>query len=198
MDGYETCCLYRALKLHFTTKYDFHKYLGRTKYTQEHFEGNKHKYSYIKLSKKYSNTELKDFFIANFIHSSNVWIQDLLEQEAHENFIKFSRRKQALFYTFDSDLINIFSEHDYKSLVVPKSDKEFPLLLTKLMRNEVCVETVIISNRFCKFIQKWETVIKDDIIWPHINRMLLKYEPFVEYDKKKFKDALIQRIDEFK
>ena len=66
------------------------------------------------------------------------------------------------------------------------------------MRNEVCVETVIISNRFCKFIQKWETVIKDDIIWPHINRMLLKYEPFVEYDKKKFKDALIQRIDEFK
>ena len=59
MSAYLCCCLYRALKLHFTTDYDFTKYHGKVKYSVDQFHKNKHKYVYEKLSKKYSDEEVK-------------------------------------------------------------------------------------------------------------------------------------------
>lgn len=196
MNGYSACCLYRALKLHFNTEYNFVKYKGKIKYTSVQYEKNKHKFVYDKLAKKFSDEDLKQFYIANFIHNEHVWIQDLLNQEAHEVFVNFSKRKQSLSYIFKNDLLNIFSE-DHKTLF-KGTQKEFPVLLTKLLRNEVSIETVIIMNKFLKFVHKWDESIKDDICWPHIKNCLIKYEPFLEYDKDKFKNALIQSIEEFK
>ena len=196
MNGYSACCLYRAIKLHFTTIYDFQKYGGRVKYTTTQYESNKYKYTYDKLAKKYSDEELKDFLVANFVHNENVWLHDLLNQEAYEIYMSFSKRKQSLSYIFKNDLLNIFNEDHNK---IFKSDSnEFPVLLTKLLRNEISIETVIIMNKFLKFVHNWDKTIKDDICWPHIRNILLKYEPFLEYDKTKFKQTLIQSIEEFK
>ena len=52
MSGYQACVLYRALKLHFTTDYDFNKYKGKVKYTKAQFDKNKYKFVYEKLAKK--------------------------------------------------------------------------------------------------------------------------------------------------
>ena len=82
MSAYKACCLYRALKLHFTTDYDFNKYKGKLKYTPSQFEKNKHRYVYEKLAKKFSDEDLKKFYIANFLQNDAVWVQDLLSQDA--------------------------------------------------------------------------------------------------------------------
>ena len=89
MSGYQACVLYRALKLHFTTDYDFNKYKGKVKYTKAQFDKNKHKFVYEKLAKKYSDEELKKFFVANFLQNDTVWVQDLLSHEAYENYVEF-------------------------------------------------------------------------------------------------------------
>ena len=196
MNGYSACCLYRAIKLHFNSTYDFQKYKGKIKYSPSQYESNKHKYAYDKLAKKFSDEELKDFFVANFVHSENVWVHDLLNQEAHEIFMSFSKRKQSLSYIFKNDLLNIFNEDHNK--IFKCDSNEFPVLLTKLLRNEISIETVIIMNKFLKFIHNWDKTIKDDICWPHIRNSLIKYEPFLEYDKTKFKQTLVQSIEEFK
>jgi len=197
MTGYSACCLYRAMKLHFNTEYDFVKYNGKVKYPESTFNENKHKFTYDKLAKKYSDEELKKFYLANFVTNENVWIQDLLCHEAQDIYIQFTKRNQALSYTFESDLSNIFDNEDHSKLF-KGSTKEFPVLLTKLMRNEVCIETVIIMNKFLKFVCKWDKSITDDICWPNIRNKLIKYEPFLEYDKLKFKTSLIKRVEEFK
>lgn len=196
MTGYQACCLYRALKLHFTTDYDFKKYHGKIKYTVSQFQKNKHKYVYEKLAKKYSDEELKLFFIANFLNNETVWVQDLLSQESFEVYTNFCKKSQSLSYIFKNDLLNIFGEENHKKLFKCENNN-FPLLLTKMLRDEICTETVIIMDDFMDFIPKWDKNIKDDFIWPRVQTKMLKYKPFLEYDKSKFKKTLIDTVKEF-
>jgi hypothetical protein len=196
MSAFSCCCLYKALKLHFTTDYDFNKYRGKVKYTVDQFNKNKHKYVYEKLAKKYSDDELKKFFLANFLKNETVWVQDLLSQEAYENYVEYNKKQQSLSYVFENDLLNIFSEENHKKLFTTKTN-DFPSLLTKLLRNEVCAETVIIMNEFMDFLPKWEKNIKDDFIWPRVKHKMFKYRSFLEYDRSKFKKTLINTVKEF-
>lgn len=196
MSGYKACCLYRALKLHFTTDYDFNKYKGKVKYTPAQFDKNSHKYVYEKLAKKFSDEDLKKFFIANFLQNENVWVQDLLSQEAYEIFVKFNTRCQSLSYVFEGEIISIFGEENHKLLFKSNSD-DLPLLLTKLLRNEVSPETILIMNEFLHFLPKWETNIKDEFVWPKVKLKLFKYRSFLEYDKSKFKKTFIDTVKEF-
>jgi hypothetical protein len=196
MSGYTACCLYRALKLHFTTDYDFNKYKGKVKYTPAQFDKNSHKYVYEKLAKKFSDEDLKKFFIANFLQNENVWVQDLLSQEAYENFVRFNTKCQSLSYVFEGELISIFGEENHKLLFKSNSD-DLPLLLTKLLRNEVSPETILIMNEFLHFLPKWEENIKDEFVWPKVKLKLFKYRSFLEYDKSKFKKTFIDTVKEF-
>jgi hypothetical protein len=66
-----------------------------------------------------------------------------------------------------------------------------------MLRNEVSTETVIIMNEFLDFLPKWEKNIKDDFIWSNVKTKMFKYRPFLEYDKFKFKQTLINTIKEF-
>lgn len=196
MSGYECCCLYRSLKFHFTSNYDFEKYNGRIKYTNDQFESNSHRHSYIKIAKKYNTyDELKGFFISNFIELNTIWVQDLCTQESFDIFSKYIKRVQSLSYIFKTDLLNIFDVEDKES-IFKVTENEFPYLLTKLFRNEISLETVVILNEFLKFIPRWDKQIKDDFIWPNIKMKVFKYEPFIDYDKIKFKKILLDVIQE--
>ena len=196
MSGYNACCLYRALKLHFTSDYDFVKYKGKIRYSFSQFDKNKHKYFFEKLSKKYPDDELKYFFISNFIVNEKVWVVDLLNQEAFDNFTVFKKKRQSLSYVFENDAINIFHEQ-HKQLFKCNSD-EFPLLLLKLLRDEISIETLIIIDDIFPFLYKWDLKIKENFIWPQIKMRLLKYKYFIEYDKMKFKSILVDIINETK
>ena len=51
MNEFDACQLYMALKLHFTTKYDYFKYNGKTKFTVAQFNKRKDKYqALVRLS----------------------------------------------------------------------------------------------------------------------------------------------------
>jgi len=78
------------------------------------------------------------------------------------------------------------------------SDNNFPVLLTKLLRGEVCIETLIIMDRYIEFVQKWNINIHETYLWPSIKTKLLKYKPFVKYDTVKFKQILLDTINEHK
>ena len=65
MNEFDACQLYMALKLHFTTKYDYFKYNGKTKLTVPQFNKRKDKYQFVRLARKYSHEELVEYFCAN-------------------------------------------------------------------------------------------------------------------------------------
>ena len=110
--------------------------------------------------------------------------------------MQFNKKQQSLSYVFENELLNIFSESNHKKLFKSNSN-DFPLLLTKLLRNEVSSETIIIMNEFIGFLPKWEETIKDDFIWPKIKHKMFKYRSFLEYDRSKFKTTLLNIVKEF-
>lgn len=157
----------------------------------------KHKWSYYKLSRKYSASELKDFYIANFIEGHANWIGDFLTPEADECYTAWMKRNQSLTYFFNQDLDNIFTR-GIKG-VVRVQDGQHPELLIMLMRKKVSIESVIILNTFIHFLDKWKTSITDDIIWPKYDLLITKYTPFVlHYDRIKMKAIILNKLKEYK
>jgi hypothetical protein len=63
-DAFAIYMYYLALKRHFTTDYDFFKYNGKVKSSQQAFENRKDKFFFYKLSKR---KDAKEFILANVI-----------------------------------------------------------------------------------------------------------------------------------
>lgn len=194
-NGYDAYCLFQGLKLHFTTKnYDFIKYNGKSKTSQEAFMHRKDKYSYYRIARKYSIEELKYFFISNFLVNPNVWIGDLNSDEAIETYKKWQKVNQSISYTFEQDLITLFDLVDSPEKMLKVVDKQHPILLQCAMQERICLETLIILNVFMNFFPMWDRKIDDDILWSMFKMKCEKYLPFMNMDWKKLKNILKDKI----
>jgi hypothetical protein len=184
--GFVTYAMFHALKLHFTSdSYDYVKYHGKTNLSKQTFSTRKDKYSFYKLSRKYSLDELKNFLVANFLVKDITWVGDLLGPEGEENYIKWQKRNQALTYTFKNDMMYLLENFDRDKIFIVENGN-YPVLLQEMMRNKISIETLMILENQFHFIELWSKKISDDIIWPNIKRRIMKYKPFVNYDNDTF------------
>jgi len=192
--GFEAFSLYHALKLHFTSKYDFIKYNGKTNVTKDSFMTRKDKYSFYKLSRKYKREELFGFYVSNFIKDSNVWAGTLLEETADENYKQWLKVQQSLSYSFDQDLNYLFDLVEMPEDMLKVVAGQYPLLYNKHIQGKVQFETIVIMNDIMNFLQMWKNKVSDDIIFPSFVNRCEKYQPFLNYDKVKFKKIIKEKI----
>ena len=191
--GFAAYALWNAIKLHFSSNYDYFKYNGKSNVTKTTFSTRKDKYSFYKLSRRYSLDELKQYYIANLLVKDSQWIGDIIGQEGEENYKNWQKRNQSLTYTFETDTMYLFDTVDmHQMLSVP--DGGYPKLLGQLMEENISIETVIIMNDLMNFLPMWERKITDDLIWPQYLKKLKKYTPFVLYQKEKCKQILKEKI----
>ena len=198
--GFAAFAMWNALKLHFTSdSYDYFKYNGKTNVSKQTFSTRKDKYQFYKLSRKYSLNELKDFYVATFLVDNNHWVGDLLTPQGEENYRKWQKVQQALTYTFENDIIYLLDKYGIKGEEIFRVDQgNFPKLLEEVMRGDVHLETLILLNNNTGFLeQHWVPRIKDDIIWPEWLRKVVKYTPFLHYDKNKVKQILKEKVKEY-
>jgi hypothetical protein len=195
--GFSSFALFHALKLHFSSDgYDFFKYHGKTNVSKNSFSNRKDKYSFYKLSRKYSLDELKAFYIANFLRKDVSWVGELTGPEGEENFKKWNKTQQSLTYVFENDIINLLDSVDSaEELLIVKPGK-YPILLQSVMEESISIETLVILNDIMNFFPMWTKKIDDDIIWPTFKRRCIKYAPFIDYDKKKLKCILVEKMKE--
>lgn len=187
--AYDIYVYYLALKRHFTTDYDFFKYNGKVKASQQAFENRKDKFQFYKLSKR---KDAKEFILANMIYEPTLWIGDLLDNEkAEEVFVEWTRKQQALSYVFDTDLTEL--NPDFNSNLVVE-DGQYPRLLQLYNMKRVNVETLVIIDDLVKNFRYWERNISDPIIFPQIKRTVEKVRPFISYDKAKMRQLLMKKF----
>ena len=197
MSGYVAYCMYHALKLHFTTEnYDYIKFHGKTRVNQDSFMRDKSRFTYYKLSRKYNEVELKDFYVANFINGKTGWAGDLLSIEAEEYYNSWLKKIQSISYRFEQDLDIIFLNGMSGLLSVKPG--EHPNLLVMALQKKINIETLIIMNKFMNFIPMWQEKISEDLLWPKIHNTLVKYKPFIPCDELKMKSILVKKIKEYK
>lgn len=195
--GFAAFSLYNALKLHFTSdSYDYFKYNGKTNVSPQSFLKRKDKYTFYKLSRKYSLEELKDFYVANFL-TGDKWVGDMNTTEGEEQYKEWQKTKQSLTYAFQNDIMYLFEK--YRPSEMFKLSGNYPNLLKELMENKIHIETVVYMNMIMEFLPVWKKEIEEDIIWPNWEMKLRKYQPFL-FDQntvQKFEDILREKIKEY-
>lgn len=194
MTGYDAFCLYESLKLHFNKdSYDFFKYNGKTNVTITAFENRKDKYHFYKLSRKYSNKQdLTDFIIANLMINERLWVGDLLSEDAEVRHRVRKKTLQSLSYVFENDCKILFEGASNPNDVI-KTNGDYPILLTKALRKEITIETLVILNKILNFFPMWDKKITDTVRWPDFRRRCEKYASFLPQDMLKFK-MMIKKI----
>lgn len=188
MTGYETFELYQALKLHFTQEsYDYFKYNGKTNISVTSFENRKDKYHFYKLSRKFTvKEELIDFLVANLVEDNNIWVGNLLQEDADNRYLKYKKVLQSLSYTFENDCRDLFDGVEDPNSVI-KTNGDYPVLLTKALRKEIHIETLVLLNNVLGFVPMWSKKITDTIHWPNYRMKVMKFASFLPKDNVKYK-----------
>jgi len=106
MEGMKAYQRYQALKLHFTSDYDFVKYGGKIrKISEESFLKRKDQFLFRKLERKYNDDELTNFFVANFVSQAGVrWVGEMSGQESEKVYLNWCKRIEAFSYYLKQDL----------------------------------------------------------------------------------------------
>ena len=187
-DAYEMYVYYLALKRHFTSSYDYHKYNGKINASITSFETRKDKFFFYKLSKR---SDAKDFILSNIVNNPKIWIGDMLSDNGEQVFTEWTRRQQSLSYIFKSELGKL--DEDFDSNLITK-DGQHPKLLRLHTSGNISKETLIIIDDLTNVFSYWSKKILDNIIFPDILNICSKYKPFLNYDKSKMKQILVAQF----
>lgn len=170
---------YLSLKLHFTKEgYDYFTYGGKTRAKVESFEKRKDKYYFYKLSKK---DQPEKILLSNILDDPNKWIGEFFDSKSYTEFVKV---EESLTYRFTQDL-NLLLE-DFNANFSVKNGQR-PHLLKLYDQGYVSIHTMVILNMIVNYIPYWDKKITDTIVYPKTKLKIIKFQPFVNVDVKKFK-----------
>ena len=142
---FETYQHYLSLKNHFTNpKYDFFKYGAKTRASITSFNKRRDKYWFEKTSRKYSDKEVVDFLVSNFVSAdspSNLWIGQIINS-GERTYQEWMRRQQSLTYLFKEQSNELFSEIKLEDAL--NCSKGHPIILKKFLSGQLSLETLTI------------------------------------------------------
>jgi hypothetical protein len=189
---YQLYKMYVGLKMHFSsTSYDFFKYNGKVRTTEEAFETRKDKYKFVKLSK---HKDPAGVLVANFVINQKFWVGQIDDPESERVYTNWLRTQESLSYNFTQEMKKLF---DGKSLddVLAVPDGQHPFLLSAHLRGNVSLESITILQGILNFVPYWNDAIVDPILWVDTRNLITKYSPFMDYDRAAFKQKLGEIVD---
>ncbi len=193
---FETYQAYLGMKSHFTNpKYDFFRYGGKSRATMASFNKRKDKYWFEKTSRKYSDQEVIDFLLSNFINANNpqnLWIGEIINS-GERTYADWKMRQQSLTYMFTEQSEKLLLENDLEKVF--SCSKGHPLVLKKYLGGEVSLETLSILEKVFSFQSKFDKKLKDPV-WETVSMKLKKYLPFLNINVFQFKKILRDIVNE--
>ena len=197
MDAFEVYKYYLALKLHFTTdNYDIVEQRGKVRATKTAFAKRKDLYAISKIAKTYSDEEVANFLVANFV-SGDRW-GGVFDTEAKDRYIQWKKRIEGLTYNFEKDLNNLEQDLEQNKKMFGQifncAKGEHPYIIKAYLRKTISIETLVIFDKLFNLSEKFALEITDTIVWPDIERLIRKYKPFLKFDKEKFNGIIKSRF----
>ncbi len=196
MSPFETYQTYLSMKSHFTnSKYDFFKYGGKSRATVTSFNKRKDKYWFEKTSRKYSDKEIVDFLLANFVSTDNVqnlWIGEIINS-GERTYADWMRRQQSLTYLFKEQSTELFSENELETVF--NCSKGHPIVLKRFLSGKLSPETFVIYDKIFSIVKDFDKKLLDPV-WETVSLKIKKYNPFLNIDVFSYKKILREIIDE--
>ena len=192
---FETYQSYLSMKSHFTNpKYDFFKYGGKYRATMSSFNKRKDKYWFEKTSRKYSDEEVLNFLLANFVttdNPQNLWIGEIINS-GERNYTEWMKRKQSLTYLFKEQVEKLISETNLEKVF--DCSKGHPLVLKKYLGGEISLETLTILEKVFSFVKNFDKKLTDPV-WETVSLKIKKYIPFININVFQYKKILKEVIN---
>lgn len=198
MEPFEVYRYYLALRLHFTTEnYDCIKQQGRVRASKQAFFKRKDLLAIRRVAETYSDKEVVDFLVSNFV-SGDRW-GGVFDLEAKDRYVGWKKRIESLSYTFEKEIgkILLYCEktgQTFKDCLTPVKNQH-PYIIKMYLRGEVSIETLVILNQLIKFTGTLDNELSGDLVWPDISRIIRKYTPFLGIKKDKY-DRILRRATE--
>ena len=193
---YETYQTYLSMKSHFTNrKYDFFKYGGKSRATVSSFNKRKDKYWFEKTSRKYSDQEITDFLLSNFVHTDapqNLWIGEIINS-GERNYSDWMKRQQSLTYLFKEQSKELLYENELEQIF--NCSKGHPPILKKYLGGDLNLETLTIYEKIFSFRKNFDKKLVDPV-WETVSLKIKKYLPFLNINVFQYKQILKGIIDE--
>ena len=193
---FETYQTYLSMKSHFTNKrYDFFKYGGKSRATMTSFNKRKDKYWFEKTSRKYSDQEITDFLLSNFVTTEtpqNLWIGEIINS-GERTYADWMRRQQSLTYLFKEQSKKLLSEKELEEVF--NCSRGHPPILKKYLGGEISLETLVIFEKIFSFGKKFNRKLKDPV-WETVSMKIKKYVPFLNINVFQYKKILREIVNE--
>ena len=189
--GFDVFKVYLAVKLHFTSNYNYFDYDGKVNCKLETFTKRNDRYFFHKLSKRYNERDILDFFVSNFATNSSKWVGNLIQNDGREIYLEFKKRKEAFGYHFRNDLVAIANDFSNRRLSFDDgflcNSGQHPRLLRLLIQRRASFQTIIVLDQVLSFIKNWNKQIKERVVWPKIAHTITKLKPFIKYNETECK-----------
>lgn len=187
MSPYEVYVTFLCIKQHFTKpNYDVFKYNWKTRASVTSYNKRTDRYFFERLSRKKTETEIKEFFISNFAYTENpngVYIPDLVK-DGDEVYDRWRKYIQSLSYNFKTELEIFFSHQQLNDFMLCKSGQHSKMLI-KHLQKAISLETLVIIDSIFNFTLNYDKVLVDPI-WENLSLKIKKYSPFVPINKDKY------------
>ena len=191
---FETYRTYLSMKSHFTNpKFDFFKYGGKSRATVASFNKRKDKYWFEKTSRKYSDQQILDFLLSNFViadNPQNLWIGEIINS-GERNYADWMRRKQSLTYLFKEQSEKLLSENELQTVF--DCSKGHPVILKRYLGGEISLETLTIMEKVFSFVRDFDKKLTDPV-WETVSLKIKKYIPFININVFNYKKILKEVI----
>jgi hypothetical protein len=197
----ETYKLYLSIKSHFTTKsYDYHKYRGKVKVSEESFYKRRDTKLFYKLGKKYSAAKLLDIFVSNFVYNPNLWIGDfVLTNEFEDTYTRWKGIMEKFSYNFSEECFQLLSWAEknnvkFNDLFTVKGH-DHPIIVKMALQKVLSLETFVALDMLLKFGKRIDKKI-DDPIWKNLYLKSQKYGVFLDIDLGICRKSLKKMIEQ--
>ena len=185
---------YLALKNHFTKdKYDYHKYRGKVRATNEAFYKRKDRFWFEKFARQKNDKEVEEFFVSNFIYSTDpgtMWIGEMIK-EGEGRYSEWKRKVQSLTYLFKQETENVFENKKVDDMF--DCSKGHPPILKRYLGGDISLESMVIYDRILGYGKDFDKKLKDPV-WESVSRKIKKYSPFLNIDVFRYKKILKEVI----
>ena len=196
MSPFECYQHYLSLKSHFTNpKYDFFKYGGKSRATMTSFNRRKDRYFFEKSSRKYSDKEIVNFLVSNFVATytpQNLWIGSLIN-EGERTYTEWMKRQQSLTYLFKEQSEELLSETKLEDAF--NCSKGHPPILKKFLGGKISPEVLVIYDKIFQFGKVFDTKLLDPV-WEIVSLKIRKYDAFIHIDVSDYKQLLREIVNE--
>lgn len=187
-ESFKYYVMFLAMKKHFGSQYDYHKYHGKIKASFDKFRTSQYAYFFEKLSHK---EDPENLILANMIVKPDVWIREILDDEGEERYLQWKIKMNSMSRIFKADLEKLDDNYQANFAV---HNGQHPYVMTLYSQKQISLETFTVLTHMANIFGYWEQNIVDKIIASDIIKLSKKYKPFLNLNEKKLKDLVRNRF----